>query len=227
MWAFLGLFLPITCLQLLGAAVCACMQNVPSWEAGYTNAYVGGLLEAMLEPAKGFGKFLTVLVALSVMGNIAATFYSVSLNCQIVLPLLVIVPRYIFSVVATAIVIPLAIVGASKFATTLSDFLGIIGYWASAFIAIILEEHYIFRKGDYSLYDISMWNSPRKLTTGIPGVFALVAGFGIAIPSMAQVWYTGPIAQHTGDIGFELSFVVAAIVYPAARYLEIKLRGHV
>jgi hypothetical protein len=75
---------------------------IPAWDEGYSGGNVGGLLEAMLRPTKGFGKFLTVLLSLSVAGNIAATFYSVSLNMQILLPPLVIVPRYIFSIVATA-----------------------------------------------------------------------------------------------------------------------------
>jgi len=225
LWAFLGLFLPITCLQLLGAAVAGCLGNVPAWQAGYDEASVGGLLEAMLSPAKGFGKFLTVLISFSVMGNIAATFYSVSLNCQIILPVLVVVPRYIFSIVVTAIVIPVSIVGAHKFVDTLSNFLGVLGYWASAFIAICIEEHFIFRKNDWANYDLSAWNRARKLTTGLPGFLALGCAWAIAIPCMDQVWYIGPIAKSTGDIGFEMAFVTALAVYPPLRYLEIKLRG--
>lgn len=102
-YVYAGLFLPTTCVQLLGAAVGASMGNVDSWTTGYNNGSVGGVLEAMLQPAGGFGKFLTVLLALSVMGNIAATFYSISLNLQIVLPFLVVVPRYVFSIVITAV----------------------------------------------------------------------------------------------------------------------------
>lgn len=75
---------------------------VPAWEQGYDNGNVGGLLEAMLQPAGNFGKFLTVLLALSVTGNMAATFYSFSLNVQVFIPVLVAVPRYVFSILATA-----------------------------------------------------------------------------------------------------------------------------
>lgn len=77
-------------------------SSVASWEVGYSNGDVGGLLAAMLGPTGNFGKFLTVLLSLSVAGNIAATFYSFSLNIQIFIPPLVIVPRYVFSIVATA-----------------------------------------------------------------------------------------------------------------------------
>ena len=75
---------------------------IPVWDTGYTNGNIGGLLEAMLRPVGNFGKFLTVLLSLSVTGNIAASFYSISLNIQVFIPWLVIVPRYILSVLATA-----------------------------------------------------------------------------------------------------------------------------
>jgi hypothetical protein len=87
----------------LGAAVVVATPGVPEWEQGYVGGNVGGLLEAMLHPTKGFGKFLTVLLSLSVAGNIASTFYSFSINVQIFIPWLVIVPRYVFSVLATAL----------------------------------------------------------------------------------------------------------------------------
>ena len=106
----------------------------------------------------------------------------------------------------------------------LSDFLGIIGYWAAAFIGIILEEHYVFRKANWDNYDISAWNVQAKLTTGIPALLALALGFGIAVPCISQVWYVGPVAQTTGDIGFEVAFVMAILVYPPLRWLELKNR---
>lgn len=95
-------------MQSLGAIVGACVPNVPEWEAGYEQGSVGGLLAAMLAPVGGFGKFLMVLLALSVMGNIAATFYSISLNFQIIFPPLVRVPRYVFSIVGTAMLVLLS-----------------------------------------------------------------------------------------------------------------------
>ncbi|KAJ6588794.1 permease for cytosine/purines, uracil, thiamine, allantoin-domain-containing protein [Mycena capillaripes] len=218
LYSYLGLVLPTVALQCFGALIGACLPAVPAR---------GGFLNAMLSPAKGFGKFLTVLLALSVMGNVAATFYSISLNMQVLMPILVVVPRYVFSILATCIVIPLSIVGAHSFYTTLSNFLGLIGYWASAFIAIVLEEHFIFRKGDAALYNLADWNTPSRLPSGVAAIVAAMCGIGIAIPSMAQVWYTGPIAAKTGDIGFELAFVATMVVYPPLRLLEIRIRSKV
>ena len=63
---------------------------------------MGGLLEAMLSPLGNFGKFLMVLLSLSVAGNNVVAFYSISLNLQVFIPVLAGVPRYVFSIVATA-----------------------------------------------------------------------------------------------------------------------------
>ena len=57
----------------------------------------------MLHPLGNAGKFLMVLLSLSVAGNNVITFYAISINLQAFVPVLVSVPRYMFSVVATAV----------------------------------------------------------------------------------------------------------------------------
>ena len=56
----------------------------------------------MLSPSGNFGKFLTVLMALSVTGNVAPTLYSFCISFQVFLPFLATVPRYFFSIIAIA-----------------------------------------------------------------------------------------------------------------------------
>ncbi|KAF5392918.1 hypothetical protein D9757_001063 [Collybiopsis confluens] len=227
-YTYLGLFVPIASVQCLGAAAAAAAPAVPTWAQGYDNSNVGGLLQAMLSPVGNFGNFLTVLLSLSVAGNIAATFYSISLNIQLFIPILIVVPRFVFSIVATAI-----------FYDTLTNFLGLIGYWCSAFIAVVLFEHLIFRKRQktaetassaesspstsFDSYRIESWNVPRLLPSGIAAIAAGVASFGLVVPCMSQIWFTGPIAEKTGDIGFEMAFVVTAVLYVPFRALEIRV----
>ncbi|KAF8526203.1 NCS cytosine-purine permease [Hysterangium stoloniferum] len=226
-YTYFGLLIPTVVLQCLGAAVGACIPNVPSWQVGYENGSTGGLLAAMLSPIGGFGKFLLVLLSLSVTGSIAAGFYSLSLNFQVISPFLRRVPRCVLSIVGTAIVIPLAIAGGHRFFDTLSDFLGIIGYWTSAYGTILALEHFIFRHGNAAEYDVSTWDRASKLPYGVAAILSLAIAFGIAVPAMDQVWYVGPIAKTTGDLGFELAFVAALVVYPPLRWLEIRFSGHV
>lgn len=45
------------------------LVNNAEWQAEFESGSVGGLLGASLSPAGGFGKFLLVLLALSIVGN--------------------------------------------------------------------------------------------------------------------------------------------------------------
>jgi len=121
-------------------------------------------------------------------------------------------------------VVPLAIVGSHKFYNTLTDFLGLIGYWASAFGAIILVEHFLFRQGDFASYDLQHWNLPQRLPTGIAALAAGIASVGLIVPCMDQAWFVGPIAESTGDIGFEVAFCISGILYVPFRWVEIRIR---
>ncbi|KAF8480312.1 NCS cytosine-purine permease, partial [Russula ochroleuca] len=223
-YSYLGLNIPIITLQCLGAAAAISAPSVPDWNAGYTDGDVGGLLNAMLSPVGGFKKVLMVVLSLSVTGNNAPTIYSMCMAFQTLIPPLSAVPRYVFSVLATAVITVLAIVGQHKFYSTLSNFLGIIGYWIGAWVSAICVEHLYFRKGNFALYDIRSWNVPSRLPLGAAALGAAVLSFALVIPSMSQVWYTGPIARKTGDIGFEVAMAVTALLYIPLRRLEKRWR---
>lgn len=57
----------------------------------------------MLSPVDKFGKFLMVLLSLSVTATTAPIMYSMCIDFQIIIPPLVAVPRYVFSVFATVL----------------------------------------------------------------------------------------------------------------------------
>ncbi|QRW27219.1 STE/STE11 kinase [Rhizoctonia solani] len=130
------------------------------------------------------------------------------------------VPRYAFSIAGTGILIPLAIVGSTRFEETLVDFLGLVGYWSATFIAVVAAEHVVFRQRDWTAYDISQWNTAGELPPGMAAIGACVCSFGVIVPCMDQVWFTGPIARTTGDIGFEVGLVLSGLLYIPLRTLE-------
>jgi hypothetical protein len=67
---------------MLGAVFAAAAPGVPDWQAGFEEgSNVGGLIVAVLAPAKGFGKFLAVMLALSTSGASAPTMYSLGKTC--------------------------------------------------------------------------------------------------------------------------------------------------
>lgn len=224
-YVFNGMVIPTILLLILGAAIGGAVPNVPEWQAAYDKDSVGGVLAEMLTPAHGFGKFIVVILALSVIGNIAVSMYSISLNIQMFHPIFRHVPRSIFSVITTAVLIPVSIKAATSFFESLENFLGIISYWSASFVAIMMVEFVWFRKMDYETYDHAIWNVGSKLPWGVAAISAGICSFGLVIPCMAEVWYTGPIAKTTGDIGFEVAFVVSGILYVPFRMLEIRFRG--
>jgi len=224
-YSYLGLNIPTITIQCLGAAAAISAPSVTGWKAGFTDGNVGGLLNAMLSPVGGFGKFLMVVLSLSMTGNNAPTIYSMGIAFQTLVPPFAAVPRYVFSVLATVVITVLSIVGQHKFYTALSNFLGIIGYWAGTWVSAICVEHLYFRKGDFARYDILAWNVPSQLPLGAAALSACALSFALVIPSMSQVWYTGPIARTTGDIGFEMAVAVTTLLYIPLRHLENRWRG--
>jgi purine-cytosine permease-like protein len=225
LYAYLGLIIPTIPLMTLGAAIGGAISSVPNWEEGYEKALVGGVLAAMLDRAGGFGSFVVVVLALTLLGNLAGTMYSITLNFQTLVPWLVRVPRYVFSVIVTAIIIPVSIRAAVDFFDSLENFVGLIGYWSAAFVGIVIAEHWVFKKLDCDAYEHAAWNDARLLPTGIPAIVASILAFGLIVPCMAQIWWTGPIAETTGDIGFEVALALTPILYVPLRWLERRYIG--
>lgn len=120
----------------------------------------------------------------------------------------------------------MAIVGSHRFYDTLVNFLGLIGYWASAYVAVVILEHLVFRKNDTGMYDLSAWNNPRRLPWGLGALGASLLSVAVIVPCINQEWFVGPIAKTTGDIGFEVAFAATSILYIPLRVLEIKLSGY-
>lgn len=214
----------------LGAAMGTTAPHVPSWTAAYDALGVGGVFVAMLTPVagEGFGRFVAVVLAFTLLGNMAATTYSITLNLQMVAPAgtaLLRVPRALFAVVITAVVIPVGIRAAAGFFANLENFVGLIGYWSASFIAVVVTEHLVFRRGDCASYGLEAWNSASRLPPGVAAIAAAVLSYGIVVPGMAQVWYVGPIAETTGDIGLELALVMGALLYVPLRALEKRIAG--
>jgi purine-cytosine permease-like protein len=224
---FLGFFLSTAPFMMLGAAFAVSSTDNAAWSAALTTSN-GALFSLILSGPGGagnFGRFLTTLLALSAIGNIAATLYSFGLTLQTMFPFLAYFPRFVWPVVATAITLPLAIVGASHFYSTLSNFTAILGYWASLFVAVVLMEHLVIRRRRFQDYNPSSWNNWRELPPGIAALTSAILAIGLIVPSMDQIWFTGPIAERSGDLGFELGFIVCALLYIPLRLLERHVFG--
>lgn len=224
-YTYTGLALPTILLMTLGAAIAGALPNVPAWQAAYNETLVGGILAAMLSSAGGFGKFVVVVLSLTLLGNTAGTMYAITLNFQSLIPPLIKVPRYIFAIVVTAIMIPVAIKAvADNFFVSLENFVALIGYWSASYFGVATTEHLIFRRNKGG-YNHEIWCDASKLPWGLAAIGSMALCFPLVVPCMAQVWWTGPIAKTTGDIGFEVAFLLTSLFYVPLRKLEIRFTG--
>ncbi|KAI9726114.1 MAG: hypothetical protein M1834_009411 [Cirrosporium novae-zelandiae] len=225
-FVFAGLMLPLCFTEMLGLAVMTASYNDQSYLDSYENSGIGGLLATVLiPPLGGFGKFCLVILALSIIANNCPNIYSISLTLQVLSRYTQMVPRFIWTFIGTVVYCAIAIPGYSHFEDVLENFMLLIGYWLAIYEGISLPEHFIFIRG-FGGYKVENYDQPRHLPPGFAAIVAFCFGVFGAVMGMSQTWFVGPIAKHIGeppyggDIGFELAFCFAAVVYTSLRPFE-------
>ncbi|KAI1355381.1 purine-cytosine permease [Xylaria sp. FL0043] len=224
-WTFAGLLFPLIFTELLGAAIATAIPSVPAYSNAYSESGVGGLLAQVLVPRLGrFGEFCVVVLALSIVANNCPNIYSVSLSLQVLAYRTERVPRFVWTVVGTAVYIAIAIPGYEHFEAALENFLLLIGYWLAIYEGVSLTEHFLFRRG-FKGYIPENYTIPQCLPPGYAAISAFALGVVGAVLGTAQTWYTGPIgrlcgADFGGDVGFELAFSFTVVTYVGLRSLE-------
>ncbi|CAG8088017.1 unnamed protein product [Penicillium olsonii] len=225
---YVGIFVPTVLVQTLGAALYTGTVTNPAWKDAYTESSIGGLLKMALEPAGGFGKFLMVLAALSSIPNNIPNNYSFALHAQNLGPWAMRIPRVVMVTFGFVAAIVIGCCAAKYFADALQTLLSVIGYWTVIHITIVMEEHFIFRRG-WSGYDLNAWNSMTELPFGWAAIGAFGFGFLGAALGMKTAWYSGPIAALVGtkgaNIGHELTFAFSGVTFPLFRWAEKRIGG--
>jgi len=215
----LGVFIPCVLLETLGVALTTALTSVSSWNKAFTNGSVGGLLAAVVNPLGGFGTFILVLLALSVVANNIPNDYSLGLSMQVLGKTFQLVKRYIWTLIGAVVYVAIALIGSSNFSGTLEHFLLLIAYWLGPWAIILVIEHFVFRRGRYNVDD---WNTPSRLPIGWAAIVSMVIGLVGVYLGASQALFTGPIAAWLNtDIGFELGLVMAGIAYLILRRIEL------
>ncbi|KAF9260611.1 cytosine-purine permease [Marasmius fiardii PR-910] len=241
LYTYFGVLLSSFPGHIIGAALAAAAPAVPAWQAGLEDGQnFGNFLAVVLDPVGGFGKFLVVIATLTLPAQSATSMYSFGVSFMSVSFIFTKIPRYVYSVIATAVVIPVSIVGAHTFFQTCFDYflflashknpiyIDLIGYWSISYAAVVLVEHFVFRRYTFAKYKTEFWQTPSKLPLGIAGVVAFGLSFGLIVPSMDQPWHVGQFAQRgTGDIGLITGFFSAGLFYLILRPIEkLLFPGH-
>lgn len=226
MYCLFGIALPFSLLMTLGAAIGGAVPSIPAWTAAYGLHGIGGVIGTILVGRLGdFGRFILVMLGMSVLATCARDVYTISFNIPAFAPIARKVPRVILAILATAAIIGVAIPASKSFVGSVTAFLSLIGYYAGASVTCFLTEWFYFRKADPKSFDPAIWDDGRALPTGLSAIASVIIAWAFIIPSMQQTWFTGPIAAKTGDLGFEFAVVIAFLAYIPIRTAEIKIRG--
>jgi purine-cytosine permease-like protein len=112
------------------------------------------------------------------------------------------VKRVFLVLAGTIVYVVLAIVGASHFQTWLDTLLVILSvrngflypsmpnspcfiqYWLAIYCTILIEEHFIFRMGRWSNYNVDDYINPSRLPLGIAAAISLCLGVMGAVLGM-------------------------------------------
>ena len=210
----------------IGIGLASGIAVTPSWSAAY-DISSGALILEGYSPVGAFGKFCGVVIALGVISNCIPGTYSAALGCQVLGRYGKMVPRYIWVCVVVLVYFVCAIAGRNNLFDIFQNFLALMGYWITIFIAIVLEEHMIFRRDKG--FDWAAWENKKYLPVGAAAFTAFLVGWAGAIIGMYQVWYIGPVAKLVGgigaDIGTWLGMCFALCTFPPLRYLELRYIG--
>jgi hypothetical protein len=163
------------------------------------------------------------------VGTNCIAIYSASLSITQFARPLAIIPRSLYTIPVFVGILLLGLAGRDHLLSVLENFLSLLGYWNTAFFAILFTEHYLFRHGQVDRYDLEGWNDPSRLPLGIAGGLAFAVGIVGGVLGMTQTWYVGVVAKLIGDaggdVGNELALVMTLCTYVPARWAERKYLG--
>ncbi|KAF2105977.1 hypothetical protein BDV96DRAFT_675996 [Lophiotrema nucula] len=220
----------ITCgkllIEFLGIGLGSGLLLNPEWAAAFADQGVGALIVQSFLPLHNFGKFCCVVLALCITANNIPGTYAAALNFQQLGGPLAKIPRPIWSTFACIVFAIIAIAGRDQLLSIFLNFLGIIGYWTVIWIIMTIEDEFIFRRKEGFNWEI--WNRKDLLPHGFAALFAFCVGWVAAVLCMYQTYYTGVIARLVGngaDLGIPVALGWTGIVYPPARWLELKFIG--
>ncbi|KAJ2970235.1 hypothetical protein NQ176_g8284 [Zarea fungicola] len=223
----IGIAAPTAIGMVAGCVVASALDNKPEWNYAY-NEGLGYVIQAALFP-RAFAKFLLTLLVLSGINTNVIGIYSAALSFQQISRPFALIPRFLWMLFSLVCILALAVGGREQLNQYLQSFLSLLGYWCTSYMVIVLEEHYIFRKRSFDNYDLDGWNTPSRLPLGIGASVAFGLGVIAWCMGMSQTWFVGPLAKlfggGGGDVANEFTFVVTALAYVPARYLELKHFG--
>jgi purine-cytosine permease-like protein len=92
-------------------------------------------------------------------------------------------PRWLWVCICVLIYTVCALGGRNSLFSIFENFLALMGYWVTLFLAIVIEEDLLFRQNGYNWAD---WAEPSKLPIGLAALITFLTGWAWAVVSMDQ-----------------------------------------
>ena len=197
---FGGLWLAYTLSIGLGIVVAAGANDNLSWNEAY-NRSPAELLVEVNAPLGGLGKVNVVCLAIGNLAAAAAGTYSLPLAVQNISAALARVPRTVCTAVTGGLVVLCAAAGKDSFVVYLQSFVTTVGCFTAVWLAVFGTEILLHGRRGYAW---AKWNEKRSMPAGWAATLSQCVGCTMAVLSMAQPWYIGPIAMLAGKSGVDV-----------------------
>lgn len=165
---FFSIIIPTTFGAIIGMLIGNAAIGNEEWFNIYEEQSLGGLLNLVFSRWNGFGKFLLIVLWLSLITNNIINTYSSALSFQLIDNFCFkYLPRWFITIIIFAIVLICSLVGKNKFGVILSNFLPMLGYWISIYIAILFVENVVFRSSKSFINKMYI----KEFPDGVDGYF--------------------------------------------------------
>jgi NCS1 family nucleobase:cation symporter-1 len=107
--------------------------------------------------------------------------------------------------------------GGPKFQSSLEDFLFLVAYFVTPWLAIVIIDFWGLNRGAADYPDTSEFYKRNGVfgTIRWAGLVSFLIGVAVSVPFMATALYTGPIgkAMDGADVSYGISAIVAGVIY--------------
>ena len=202
-----GMSLAMALTTLLGIGLATGIDSNPAWiEASLTSP--GSLLAASFSNLHGFGRFCAVILLLGTVSNNIPCTYSAGLNLQMLGRYGPRIPRPLLTTLEVVIYTVCAIVAREYLREIMENFLPLMSYWIVAWLAVCLEETWVFRRGRD--YDWTVWNNTHRMPMGLAAGASFVFGILGAVLGMVSAFV---ICNTSYTIMMDYNICSSCLVY--------------
>lgn len=196
-WAtFWGAFASTSWVEVLGILVGSIAPNLTTM----------GLVQRAMGPLAAVG------LLGAVVGTLTANVVNIYTAATAVLTMGLKFHRLRATLLAGALGLILALLGARGFSANYEDFLLLISYWIAPWMAVLVVDYYL---------------KPKDASGGIGGFWAFLIGVLCTVPFISQSLFEGPVARLLGggDVGYYVGFLTALFSYLLIRARTTRSQG--